>query len=197
MARLGKGGEARGPRSAEGGCGWHGEEGEKTRVTRRRPSPSLSKAPFSLAFKGALHRSRNERDGRRVMGRTIPDLKLSLQLRRHVGIELGYVDPRIVRRWRPLPGVSRTCAVMINSLENPIHTNLPEELRKRPVGSGSSEHAQQPSFLPHYWSADRANRLRSYGSDRSGSGSSEHAQQRSFLPLGCTLCIGRKLRHSS
>ena len=30
---------------------------------------------------------------------------------------------------RPLPGVSRTCAVMTNSLENPIHMNLLEELR--------------------------------------------------------------------
>ena len=48
------------------------------------------------------------------MGRTIPDLKLSLQLRRHVCIELGYPDPRIVLRVRPLPGVSRTCAVTRN-----------------------------------------------------------------------------------
>ena len=32
-----------------------------------------------------------------------------------------------------MPGVSRTCAVMINSLESPVHMNLLEELRKRPV----------------------------------------------------------------
>ena len=32
-----------------------------------------------------------------------------------------------------MPGVSRTCTVMINSLENPIHINLLEELQKRQV----------------------------------------------------------------
>ena len=85
------------------------------------------------SFKGALHQSQNERDGHWVLGRTIPDLELSLQLKRHVCIELSYLDPRIVRRVRPLPGVYRTCAVMINSLENPIHINLLEELQNRPV----------------------------------------------------------------
>ena len=68
-----------------------------------------------------------------MLGRTIADLKLSLLLKRHICIELSYLDPRIVRRVRPLPGVSRTCAVMINSLENPIHMILLEELRKLPV----------------------------------------------------------------
>ena len=85
------------------------------------------------SYKGALHQSRNERDGHWVLGRTLPDLKLSLLLKRHNCIELSYLDPRIVRQVRPLPGVSRTCAVMINSLENPVHMNLLEELRKRPV----------------------------------------------------------------
>ena len=47
-------------------------------------------------------------------------MKLSLPLKRHICTELSYVDPRILRRVRPLPGVSRACAVMINSLENPI-----------------------------------------------------------------------------
>ena len=88
---------------------------------------------IAAAFKGALHQSRNERDGHWVLGRTLPDLKLSLLLKRHNCIELSYLDPRIVRQVRPLPGVSRTCAVMINSLENPVHMNLLEELRKRPV----------------------------------------------------------------
>ena len=68
-----------------------------------------------------------------VLGRTLPDLKLSLLLKRHNCIELSYLDPRIVRQVRPLPGVSRTCAVMINSLENPVHMNLLEELRKQQV----------------------------------------------------------------
>ena len=86
-----------------------------------------------IFYKGALHQSRNERDGHWVLGRTLPDLKLSLLLKRHNCIELSYLDPRIVRQVRPLPGVSRTCAVMINSLENPVHMNLLEELRKRPV----------------------------------------------------------------
>ena len=54
--------------------------------------------------KGALHQSRNERDGHWVLGRTIPDLKLSLQLKRHICIELSCLDPRIVRRVRPFPG---------------------------------------------------------------------------------------------
>ena len=68
-----------------------------------------------------------------MLGRTLPDLKLSLLLKRHNCIELSYLDPRIVRQVRPLPGVSRTCAVMINSLEIPVHMNLLEELRKRLV----------------------------------------------------------------
>ena len=67
------------------------------------------------------------------VGRTISDLKLSLQLKRHVCIELSILDPRIVRQVRPLQGVSSTCAVMINNLENPIHLNLLEELGKRQV----------------------------------------------------------------
>ena len=51
-----------------------------------------------LSFTGALHQSRNEGDGNWVLGKTIPDLKFSLQLKRHVCIELRYLDPRIVRR---------------------------------------------------------------------------------------------------
>ena len=51
-----------------------------------------------LSFKGALHQSRNEGDGNWVLGRTIPDLKFSLQLKRHVCIELSCLDPRFVRR---------------------------------------------------------------------------------------------------
>ena len=61
------------------------------------------------------------------MRRTIPGLKFSLPLKRHICIELSYLDARIVRRRvRPLPEVSRRCAVMINRLENPIHLNLLE-----------------------------------------------------------------------
>ena len=71
-----------------------------------------------------------------MLGRTLADLKLSLLLKRHNRIALSYPDPRIVRQVRPLPGVSRTCAVMINSLENPVHMNLLEELRKRPARLG-------------------------------------------------------------
>ena len=82
-------------------------------------------------YKGALHQSRNERDGHWVLGRTLADLKLSLLLKRHICIELSYLDARIVRQVRPLPGVSRTCAVMINSLENPAHMKPLEELRKQ------------------------------------------------------------------
>ena len=66
------------------------------------------------------------------VGRTIPDLKLSLPLKHRICIGLSYLYPRIVRRVRPLPRVSRTCAVKINSLENPIHVNL-LELRKRQI----------------------------------------------------------------
>ena len=96
-------------------------------------SPFYCPNESSRFYKGVLHQSRNERDGHWVLGRTLPDLKLSLLLKRHNCIELSYLDPRIVRQVRPLPGVSRTCAVMINSLENPVHMNLLEELRKRPV----------------------------------------------------------------
>ena len=64
--------------------------------------------------KGALHQSRNERDGRWVLGRIVSDVKLFLLLQRHICIKLSYLDPRIVSRVRPLLGVSRTCAVMIN-----------------------------------------------------------------------------------
>ena len=68
-----------------------------------------------------------------VLGRTMPYLQLSLQLKRHVCIALSYLDPCIVRRVRPLPGGvpqwTRKCAVMINSLENLIHINHLEELR--------------------------------------------------------------------
>ena len=86
-------------------------------------------------YKGALHQSRNEHDGHWVLGRTLPDLKLFLLLKHHNCIELSYLVPRIVRQVRPLPGVSSTCAVMINSLGNPVHMNLLEleELQKRPV----------------------------------------------------------------
>ena len=56
----------------------------------------------------------------------MPDLKLSLPLKRHVCIELSHLDPRIVRRARPLPGLSRTCAVMVNSPANPLQkTRIP------------------------------------------------------------------------
>ena len=102
-----------------------------------------------------------------MSGRTIPDLKLSLQLKRHVCIELSYLESRLRSTHSSpgatLAGVSRPRAVMINSLENPIHINLLEELF----------------------------------SDRQGLGSSEHAQQPSFLPLRYTLCIGHKLGYSS
>ena len=58
-------------------------------------------AALNPSFKGSLHHSRNEQDGHWVLGRTIPDPKPSLQLKRHVCIDLSYLDPRIVRRVRP------------------------------------------------------------------------------------------------
>ena len=103
-----------------------------------------------MLFRSALHQSRNERDGHWVLGRTLPDLKLSLLLKRHNCIELSYLDPRIVRQVRPLPGVSRTCAVMTNSLENPVHMNLVEELRKRPVRLRLKQ-ARPAAKLPPSW----------------------------------------------
>ena len=65
-------------RLAGGGAAEHASESGKLKYA-------------SHSFKGALHQSRNEQDGHWVLGRTIPDLKLSLQLKRHVYIGLSYL----------------------------------------------------------------------------------------------------------
>ena len=128
------------------------------------------------------------------MGRTIPDLKLSLQLKRHVCIELSYLDPRIVRRVRPLPGMSRRCAVMINSLENPIHINLLEELRKRQVRLRLKRARTTAKLPPPLLECRSGQPFEELWSDRQGLGSSEHAKQRSFFPLRHKLGYGSGTR---
>ena len=62
--------------------------------------------PSSWGSTFNLHQSRNELDGHWVLGRTNPDLKLSLQLKRHVCTdwELSYLDPHIVRQCKPCRG---------------------------------------------------------------------------------------------
>ena len=67
------------------------------------------------------------------------------------------LDPHIIRRVLPLPGVSsRVCG---SSLENPLHIAL----HRGVTAATGKAYAQQRSFLPHYRSADRATLLRSYG----------------------------------
>ena len=61
-------------------------------------------------FQVAFHPSRNERDGHRVLGGTLPDLKLPLQLKRRIRIGLSHLDPRIVRRVRPFRSPGATLA---------------------------------------------------------------------------------------
>ena len=71
-------------------------------------------------------------------------------LSRHICIELSCLVPRVVRRVRPLPGVSRTCAVMIKCLETPIHINLLEEFRKRQVRLRLKRACQGAKLPPPY-----------------------------------------------
>ena len=49
-----------------------------------------------LFEKGTLHHPGNELDRHWVLGRTMPDLQLSLLLKCHVCIELSCQDPHII-----------------------------------------------------------------------------------------------------
>ena len=94
--------------------------------------PTFRKAPF-------VNLEMNDM-GIGCWGETLPDLELSPLLNRHNCIELSYLDPHIARQVRPLPGVSRTCADMINSLETPALLS-PLPCRSRATHVAHARHA--------------------------------------------------------
>ena len=82
---------------------------------------SLKKAPF-------INLEMDEMGITMVLGRAFPDLKLCLPFKRHICIELSYLDPRNVRRVRPFPGVSHTIEFFFSNVlllfSNPLPTFL-------------------------------------------------------------------------